>query len=84
MTDLSSDVIIVVSTIVMIIFIVAIVRTELTSGKRARDFLAQNKGQIADLAQRTQERYRAVYGKNPTMEMPIYRDDEKPPGSPRK
>lgn len=81
MTDtLSQGLGIIVSSLVMLGLVVAIVRAEIISGKKARDFIAHNKEQIADLAQRTQQRYRARYGKDPTMEMPIHDADTPPQG----
>ncbi len=60
-----------VSTLVLIIVLMMIVRAELRSGRRSKIKLARTTRQIDDLAKTTFDRHREIFGKDATGTFPL-------------
>lgn len=60
-----------ISTLVLIVVLVLIVRAELRSGRRSRIKLARTSQQIDDLAKVTFDRHREMFGKDATGTFPL-------------
>lgn len=65
-----------ISTILLILVLAAIVRTEIRCGRRSKTKLAETNSQIDALAKTTFERHREVFGRDPTGVYPIYDANE--------
>lgn len=59
----------IVSSVVMAVIFISILITERRCGRRSADFFKRTGPQIDELAQRAQAKYRARYGKDPTLKI---------------
>lgn len=60
-----------ISTLVLVVVLVAIMRAELRSGRRGKIKLAKTTQQIDDLAKVTFDRHREMFGKDATGAYPL-------------
>lgn len=60
-----------ISTLVMIVVLAAIVRAELRSGRRNKIKFAKTAQEIDNLAKRTYDRHREMFGKDATGSFPL-------------